>query len=51
MTPDLRPDTHKGGRPVLYMDSHVENRKDYLDPDGEHEWGIPLEDLYIYDNT
>ena len=50
-TPELRPDTHKGGRPVLYMDSHVENRKDYLDPDGEHEWGIPLEDLYVYDNT
>ena len=47
--PDMRPDTHKNARPVLYLDSHVENRKDYLDPDGENIWSIPDEDLWVYD--
>jgi len=50
-TPHLRPDTHKSTRPVLYMDSHVESRKDYIDPDGKYDWGIPDEDLDIYDNS
>ena len=46
----LRPDTHRLGRPILYMDAHVEVRaeKEYIDLEGHNNWGLPDELLAKY---